>query len=367
MKFVVNRDHLLKGLQQIQSVVEKKNTVQILSNVLCTVSKDRLSLSATDLEVGMKVSFPVHASDEGKLTLSAKNFTDIIKELPEGAEVQVSRKSNDWAEVISGKSRFSVVSLSADEFPALPDFENKSYQDARSETLSDMIDKTSFAISMDATRYILNGVYFETLENNLMRMTALDGHRLSFIDQEVFLKAPDMKRGVIIPKKGLGELKKLLEESGETVGLAFEKGMLFARSGDTYLYVRLIEGEYPNYKHPNNADKSAKIGRDAFNAALRRVSLLAHEKSKSVKFHFSQGSLAITSSNPDVGEAREELDVSYAGEPTEISFNAKYILDCLPVIHSDELEFSFKDRLSPGILQGVNQRNHTYVIMPMRV
>ncbi len=368
MKFSVQRDDLLSALQKIQSVVEKKNTVQILSNIYCSVKGDELSLSATDLEVGMKITIPILESDEGKLTLSAKHFLDIVKELP-SSQIQVRSKSNDWIELLCGKSRFNIVSLSADEYPALPEFEEKTYFDANVASLSDMIHKTSFAVSTDATRYHLNGVFFEAMENNLMRMTATDGHRLSFVDQEVFLKMPEFKRGIIIPKKGLSELKKLLEEGAETVGLAFDRGYFFAKINETFLFVRLIEGEYPDYKQviPKNANKIAKINRGNVQSALRRVSLLAHEKSKGIKLQFEPNLLVISSSNPDMGDATEEIEIDYSGENVDIGFNAKYLLDCLSVIESESLDFHFNDRLSPGILQGSDQKNHHYVIMPMRI
>ena len=368
MKFTIHRDPLLEALQKVQSVVEKRNTIQILGNILCTVKGSELSLCGTDLEVGVKVTLPVESPQEGKITLSAKHFLDIVKELP-AKELHLTRKENNWVELVCGKSRFNVVSLAADEYPSLPTFEDKAYSDARVEALTDMIDRTQFAVSTDATRYHLNGVFFEHLENGVMRMTATDGHRLSFVDQEVFLKMPELKRGIIIPKKGLTELRKLLAEGSSTVGLSFERGYVFAKQGNTYLFVRLIDGEYPDYRVviPKSTDRVVKMDRESFNSALKRVSLLAHEKSRGVKLALADGSLTISSSNPDMGEAREEIDVDYTGEAMEIGFNSKYLLECLGVTKGDQLEFHLKDRLSPGILRTTGMQNHTYVIMPMRI
>ena len=368
MKFSIQRGPLLEALQKAQSVVEKRNTVQILANILCSVKDNQLSISATDLEVGTRITLDVEMEQEGKITLPAKHFVDIVKELPE-KKLQITRKDNNWVEIVCGKSRFNVVSLSADEYPALPPFEEKQYSEARVDVLKSMIDHTSFAVSTDATRYHLNGVYFELVENNIIRMTATDGHRLSFEDQEVFKKLPDLKRGVIIPKKGLTELRKLLDEATDTIGLAFERGYVFAHSAGTYLFVRLIEGEYPDYRQviPKVTDRLVQINREEFTSALKRVSLLAHEKSRGVKFTLQGNTLTISSSNPDMGEAREEIDIEYSGEPIDIGFNAKYLLDCLAVMDTDKLEFRFKDRLSPGIIRGADKQNHTYVIMPMRI
>jgi DNA polymerase III subunit beta len=368
MKFTIHRDPLLEALQRIQSVVEKRNTVQILANILCTVKGQELSLCATDLEVGIKVALPVETQTEGKITLSAKHFLDIVKELP-SKELNIARKDNNWVEIICGKSRFNIVSLSADEYPAFPAFEEKEYFEARIEALRDMIDRTSFAVSTDATRYHLNGVFFENIENSIIRMTATDGHRLSFVDTEVFMKMPELKRGIIIPKKGLTEFRKLLEEGSSSVGLAFERGYVFAKLNGSYLFIRLIEGEYPDYRQviPKTTDRVVKLDREAFNSALKRVSLLAHEKSRGVKMTLQGTTLTISSSNPDMGEAREEIDIQYTGEPIDIGFNARYLLDCLAVMNTEGLEFHFKDRLSPGIMKGTGLQNHTYVIMPMRI
>ncbi len=368
MKFSIHRDPLLAALQKAQSVVEKRNTVQILANILCTVKDSQLSLSATDLEVGVKITLPVESSQDGKLTLSAKHFLDIVKELP-SKNLEITRKENNWVEIVCGKSRFNVVSLSADEYPALPAFEEKHYFDSRVDALKEMINRTSFAVATDPTRYHLNGVFFENLDNSMMRMTATDGHRLSFVDQEVFMTMPELKRGIIIPKKGLSEFRKLLDEGGSTVGLAFERGYVFAHMNGNYLFIRLIEGEYPDYRQvvPKSTDRQVTIPRDEFTSALKRVSLLAHEKSRGVKMSLQGSLLTISSSNPDMGEAREEIDVTYTGEAIEIGFNAKYLLDSLSVMTSDSLEFHFKDRLSPGIVREAGKQNHTYVIMPMRI
>jgi DNA polymerase-3 subunit beta len=368
MNFTIHRNPLLEAVQNVQSVVEKKNTIEILGNILCVAKNNELSLSATDLEVGIKVTLPVEIQQEGKITLSAKHFFDIVKELPD-KKLAITRKDNSWVELVCGKSRFNIVSLSADEYPSLPSFEDKTYFDANVEALANMIDRTQFAVSSDSTRYHLNGVYFEHLGNCVMRMTATDGHRLSFVDNEVFLKMPELKRGIIIPKKGLLELRKLLSTGGSTVGLAFERGYLFAKMNGNYLFIRLIEGEYPDYRLviPKSTDRVMTINREEFTSALKRVSLLAHEKSRGVKLSLQSGMLTISSSNPDMGEAREEIDITYTGEAMDIGFNSRYLLEYLAVMTTEQLEFHMKDRLSPGILKGAGQQNHTYVIMPMRI
>ncbi len=368
MIFTIQRDPLFLALQQVQSTVAKRNSMPILTNILCEVKNGNLSLSATDMEVGMRLTFPVEAKQEGRVTLAANHFLDIIKELPSQL-VSFTKKDNNWVELVSGRSRFNIVSMAADEYPELPKFEEQKYNEARIDSLKEMIDRTLFSVSTDATRYLLNGVYFENLENGVMRMTGTDGSRLSYVDKEVFLTPVEIKRGIVIPKKGLIELRKILESAGTSIGIAIEKGHLFAKNQDTYLFVRLMEGEYPNYRQiiSKTVDCVMKLSTKGFTAALKRVSLLAHEKSRGVKFAIQAGALTISSSNPDMGEAVEEMDIDYSGEPVEIGFNAKYLLDCLSVTESEQLEFFFKDRMSPGIMRGSDHQNHTYVIMPMRL
>lgn len=371
MKFSIQRDPLLNALQKISSVIEKKHTMEILGNVLFEAKKekgnDRITLSGTDLEVGMQISLDAQIQEPGRMTLSMKHILDITKELPNQA-VHFQLKPNHWVEVTCLKARFNVVGIAADGYPSLPLFEEKNYLFANSERLSEMIDKTEFAVSTDATRYHLNGVYFEVLQNSMIRMTATDGHRLSYIDYEVFTKPLELKRGVVIPKKGLSEFHKMLQGT-KNIGIAFEKGYLFAKSESAFLFIRLIEADYPDYRQviPQNLDKKATVKKDDLLGALKRVSLMAHEKSKGVKLAIQDGLLMVSSSNPDMGEAKDEISIDYHGESFEIGFNAKYMLDCLEVMQDPEILFSFKDKTKPGILQSSTQQNHCYVIMPMRI
>lgn len=369
MKFTIQRSPLFQALQTVQSVVEKKNTNPILSHILCHAKENELLISATDLEIGIRISIPIQTLETGKITFSAKQLFDIVRELPE-KEIRISKKDNNWIEITTGKTKFNVVSLSAEEFPSLPAFETKDYSDAKASSLKEMIDRTAFAVSTDATRYHLNGVFFEMLETGLMRMTATDGHRLSFVDKEVFLKNPEgIRRGIIIPRKGVSEIRNLIDSSDSVIGIAIEKNHLFLRSDSTYLFVRLIEGEYPDYRQviPKNNDRIFTVVREELTSALKRVSLLAHEKSRAVKISLQPGTLIVQSNNPDLGEAKEELDVQYNQEPMEIGFNSRYLLDYLSVVKADRLQFCLKDRLSPGVIFEESQDNHTYVIMPMRI
>lgn len=369
MKFSITRDPLFNAIQKVQSVVEKKNTIEILGNLLCTLKGQEISICATDLAIGIKITLPVQGFQDGRVTLSAKHLFDIVKELP-NKEIHFIKKENNWAEMTCGKARFNIVGLNADEYPTLPDFEQKTYFDARTDSLIDMIDRTEFAVSPDTTRFNLAGIFFESLENNIMRMVATDGHRLSTVDQEVFLSRPsEIKRGIVIPKKGLSELRALLSTDEPTVGLGFERGYLFVRLKSSFLFLRLIDSEYPDYRliMPKSTNLTIRMVRTDFLSAIRRVNPLTNEKTKSIKLLFQTDLLTINSSNSDLGEAREELSVEYSGEPLDIGFNSKFLLEALAVMKSENIELHMKDSTSPVILVGTDERHHTYVIMPMRV
>ena len=369
MKFTLQKDSFLEALQKVQNVVERKNTVQILSNVLLTTDKDSLSLTATDLEVGIVVNQPVDKSSEGKVAISAKNLVEIVKELPNKA-VTLTKKDNNWVEISCQKSTFNLVGLSAEEFPPLPAFESKSFLKVNAAAAREMIDRTLFAVSTDETRYHLNGVFFETIENGLIRMVATDGHRLSFIDRELFLSKTDQfERGIIIPKKGLGELRRLIEGKVDEFSLALDKGNLLVKLDRTLLFIRLIEGDYPDYEQvmPKKADRRLTVDREEFLGSLRRVSLLANEKSRGVKLALSANNLVITSSNSDLGDAKEELDVDYSAEQVEIGFNARYVIECLSILDCEKVTFDLNDKLSPGLLRPAGRSDYTYIVTPMRI
>lgn len=368
MKFSIDKELLFEALTRLYPIVGKKNPMQILAYVLCSGENGSLSLSTTDLEVGMRISLPATIDEPGCATIPAKHFLDIARELPNQL-VTISKKDNDWVETVCAKSRFNMASREVKEFPLLPEFDDKFFIKANAKALREMIDYTSFAIAVDTTRFNLNGVYFEPLPNNLMRMTATDGHRMSFIDKEVFLEPPQFKNGLIIPEKGLTEIRNLLNKVGDVLEMAIDRGYIYFRSGEVHLFVRLIEGEYPDYRLviPDSIQQTARIAREPFYSALKRVSLLAHEKSHGIKLFFTSELLTISTNNPDMGEAYDEVPISFNGDNFEIGFNSKYILDCLPIIESEELSFSFKDKLSSGIIQGLNQKNHSYLVMPMRV
>jgi DNA polymerase-3 subunit beta len=359
MKLTISKSELQKGLTRIQSVVEKRNTMPILANVLLDASNKKskiLTLAATDLEVGIRGSHPANVEVAGKVTVSAKKFYEIVRELPD-EQVSLEVTANAYIEIRCGRAQFTLAGNAADEYPAL--------------FLSEMIDRTMYAASADETRYNLNGVYFEQLKDaGKVRMVATDGHRLAIVDRMLGTELVGLKPGVIIPRKGLAELKRLLdEEDADEVELGFEGNSGLVRKGDVTLVMRLIEGEFPNYQQviPKETNLHLTIVVETFSRALRRVALLSVERSRAIKFELSDGLLRLSSNNPDLGDAQEELDVDYAGEPITVAFNARYLMDALNSIKAKEVRLGFKDATSPAQLIPTDDDDALAVVMPMRV
>lgn len=370
MKIIAkNKKELLDSLNKVHSVVEKKNTLQILSNIYLSVQNDALTIKATDLEVSIETVVPVQVLEAGRATVSAKSFLDIIRELPD-KEIHIHSKENHWVGIACGKSNFNIMGLSPEDFPSLPSYSGKISSKARVESLQKMIDHTLYAVSGDETRYNMNGVFMDTKDAKTYIMVATDGHRLAYYEDQPFEgNGMPLPKGVIIPRKGIQEIRKVIEGAGPTVDLHLEGNHLLVKTNTTFLSVRLIEGQFPDYKQviPKNTTRSVELDRNSFFDSLSRVSLLANEKSRGVKFFFSKGKMEISSSNPDIGEATEVIETNFDGDQLEISFNAKYLQDTLAVIKEPSVVFDLNDRMGPGIIRVPNSTQYISVLMPMRL
>jgi DNA polymerase III subunit beta len=376
MELKIGVAELSKALGRSQGIVEKKSTMPILSHVLLEAKKGQLVVSATDLDLAVSSEHEKSCEvlKEGALAVSARHLYEIVRALPE-QQVTLKRAHNNYLEVKSGPSEFRIVGLPAEDFPALPRFEKVTFADVKPEELLEMIERTFFAVSNDETRYNLNGVFFEP-GPELLRLVATDGHRLSLAERALN-GTFGLKRGVILPKKGLQELKKLLSEAaeaGEDAGetkLGFVENSAILRRPGVILSMRLIEGLFPDYRQviPKQGEKVIRIGRDRLLETLRRISLLSTDKAHAVKLELSKGSLKVLSQNPDLGEAKEEVPVEYDGEPLKIGFNARYLMDVLGVLKSADVQLELADDLSPGVLHGGDEKDQgfTAVVMPMRI
>jgi DNA polymerase III subunit beta len=373
MKIQVDKKDFLNLISKAQNVVEKRNTMQVLVNVLLETKNNLVKIYATDLEVSLTDEISCLVKEEGKAVINAKSLFDILKELPDGL-VSFEKKKNHWIEISQGKSIFNIVGLNPEEYPVFPTLSTDKFTKINSNTLSEMIEKTIYSVSNDETRYHLNGVFFEkhTKDNKqYFRMVATDGHRLSLVDREVESMSEnfDLGTGIIIPKKGLNELKKILDLTEGDLEVAVEGAQLIIRSNKTYLFVRLIEGKYPNYQQliPQKLGLSLEVPRENLLASLKRVSLLSNQKSKGVTFSLTDGKMEITSNNPEMGDAKEEIEINYKGENIKIGFNARYVLDVLSSFNEDNLSISLNDQLSPGLIKPSLDNDYKCIVMPMRI
>jgi DNA polymerase-3 subunit beta len=363
MKFSVSKEKLLAGLQTVQNVVSNRTTLPILSNVLIQASNGQVRFTTTDLDVGVSGTIDAQIDKEGGTTLPARRLSNIVRELP-AAEVQIEVDSKNVASIRCGQSFFKILGLPEDEFPPLPRFDEAKSFTLNQQVLRDALKKTSYAISTDETRYVLNGILFSFKENKLT-MVATDGRRLAMLDLEVEF-ARSQEADIIVPTKCVTELGRLLGDDGE-VKMSIAENQVAFEVGSTLLVSKLIEGNYPNYRQviPGEAKERITLERELFLNAVHRVSLLSSEKSNSVKLVFSKNNIEIAANTPDVGEAKESLAVNYKGREFSIAFNPEFLQAPLRNLSNDEVFLDLIDEMSPGVIK--IQSPFLYVLMPMRI
>jgi DNA polymerase III subunit beta len=378
MELAIDRVSLLNSLSMVQGIVERRNTVPILGHVLLEPGEDKLKVSATDLEVGIRTEIAAETVQPGPLTLSARKLFEIVRET-ESEKVTLRTLDNDWLELRCGRARFKMMGLDPRSFPAMPSSNGKVDEQEHAPIkgelklppaeMASMIDKTIFAVSPDEARYNLSGVYVIAPESGTVRMVATDGHRLSMIDREA--SGFSMTGGVILPRKGLAELRKLLDQAGENEAqLVIDGQLAWLRRGATELSMRLVEGEFPDYKGviPSQSRYEIRVGRDLLLNAMRRVAIFSNERYHGVKLAFTDGTLTVSSTSPDLGEASETLDIAFNGAEFSIGFNALYIQQVLNIIPSDsEAILGLSDEVTAGIITTPSDSEFQYVVMPMRL
>ncbi len=376
MEFAIDRVSFLNGLGMVQGIVERRNTVPILGHVLLDADATSLQLSATDLEVALRTELACEASGKGSLTLSARKLFEVVREA-EGDKVTLKSLDNDWIELKCGRARFKMMGLDPRSFPAMPAQNAKS--DGKkaagkaslkipAQVLATLIDRTLFAVSPDEARYNLSGVYIEAPETGLVRMVATDGHRLSLIDREA--AGFTMQGGSIIPRKGLTELRKLLDQAGDAdVELVLDGQLAWLKRGRTEVSMRLVEGEFPDYRGvvPKESRYQIAVSRDVLLSTIKRAAIFSNERYHGVKFDFTSGTLTVSSTSPEMGEASETIDIDFNGSDFSVGFNAAYVQQVLNVITDGDVILGLTDEVSPGVIATESDSRFKYVVMPMRL
>ncbi|MBB09275.1 MAG: DNA polymerase III subunit beta [Roseibacillus sp.] len=363
MKFRIARDAFLDSLQQVQHVVSTRTTLPILSNVLIEASGGSLRLTTTDLDVGVSGTVDAEVSKEGSTTMPVKRLVSIIRELPD-AEVEVAVDAKDVASITCGPSFFKIIGLAHGEFPPLPDFKEAKEYKIPQGLLRESLKKTSYAISNDETRYVLNGI-FTAFKEGKLTLVATDGRRLAMVENDLEFPASH-ETDFIIPTKAVQELQRLLGDEGDAIARLSDNQIVF-EVGSSVIVSKLIEGNYPNYRQviPGEAKETLKLGREALLETARRVSLLSSEKSNSVKLVVGDGGIDVTANSPDIGEAKESMSVNYGGKEIAIAFNPEFLMAPLRNLEDEEIQLDLIDEMSPGVLRGSG--SFLYVLMPMRV
>jgi len=366
MKFTIEKVNFIKVLQRIQGIVEKRNTMPILANVLLEASKAKITTMATDLEVFIKDFTQAQVFEEGSVTVNARKLFEIVKELP-GDAIDLSSTKDDKVCLKAGKAKFNIMGLPSKDFPIFPSIDESRLEGFNNEILKEMIDKTSFAVSTDETRYNINGFLLEK-DDLKIRMVATDGHRLALIEKSD-VRGVQSKESVLLPRKGVMEMRKLLDEKEGEFLLGITQKSAVMKKDSTVISIRLLEGEFPDYKKviPKDNDRDIIAVKNTLLSTLKRVSILSADKIKGVKLSFSKGRLVVSSSSPEIGEATEEMDIEYSGDDIDMAFNARYFIDMLESLEEESVRIALKDSLSPGIVRPLGSEDYTYIIMPMRL
>ena len=364
MEVVIDRDAFLKGLQMVQNIVEPRQTLPILANVLLEADGENVRLTATDLEVGARVSVPAKVGSKGSITVSAKKLAEIVKELP-AAAVALKVSENVTVSLRCGGATYRMAGLAPDDFPPVVPASPQSWVSVDAKTLREMLTQTSFAVSHDETRYALNGVLF-AFQGKDVRMVATDGHRLALSTRSLGQSVANATG--IVPRKAVAEIMRVIG-SGEEVQLAITDNQFVLQMPNFVMTARLIEGQFPNYEAviPKTHPGRLTAGRAGLSSALRRVSVMAEERNKPVKLALSPASLKVSASSQELGEAEEILDVEYAGEEMVIGFNSRYLLEAMAALDKDQVVLEIKDAQSPGVIKSVEGEGYCCVIMPMRI
>jgi len=369
MEFTTQKVDFLREISRVQGVVERKNTIPILANVLVRAADGKIEMRATDLEVGLQTFCAAEVKTSGSVTLAARKLFEIGRALPE-APIRFVGQANHWVAIECAKSRFRMVGLPEGDFPALPEPRFDDGVKIAGATFRRMVERVIFATTSDDARYSLNGSLM-ILRKGFLALVASDGHRLAYVSTEVPIAPATAETRVVVPRKALAEIARLCAEIEEDVQFGQHENHLFFRVGPCTLDCRVLEGNFPNFEKviPRDNDKDIELGTTHLADAIRRVSLLSDERARPVKIAFTPGKMEISSHSPESGEASEQISVDYTGAPIDIGFNARYLLDFLGAVGSEVVILSLKDQMAQGLLRPKDPagQDYRYVVMPMRI
>ncbi|MDD4939281.1 MAG: DNA polymerase III subunit beta [Candidatus Omnitrophica bacterium] len=362
MKVEISKDKLIAGIQKVQNVISVRSALPILSNILVEAEKDKIRLTATDLDVGISCVIPVDIQEPGMITIPAKRFGDIIKELPDD-KLNINTKKNNLVIIETKSCQFKIMGLPFEDFPKLPEFKEGGVLKIEQAVLKEMLALTSFAVSIDETRYILNGILFKISRDNIT-LVATDGKRLAVIQRKLN-KNTEKDLQIIVPLKTIQELSRNLQEEGEVSMLLGNNQALFDL-GDVIIISRLIEGEFPDYQQviPPAAENKIGVGREQFLLAVKRAALLSTPDYQAVKLEVFKNKMVVSKSTPDVGESREEVPIEYQGKEIVAGFNPSYLMDVLKNLCEERVAFELTDAEKPGVIR-IN--GYVYIVLPMRL
>jgi DNA polymerase-3 subunit beta len=366
MKVTVEKDELQKKLSDIQNIVEKKNTMPILNHFLLTAEKGGSYITATDLETAFKEPVKFSIAEEGRMCIPARKLFEIVKEMD--GEVNLESADTQWVKVKSGKSNFRLASLSADDFPVWPSLESTEEMEIDSSLLLEMIDKSIYAAGESDTRYVLNGLLFHVKPGGALIVVGTDGHRLALSERAIASKSKEEKK-MIVSRKSVAELRRFLSDEAKPVKVVVGKNHVLFKIDDIQFLTRLIEGTYPNYEQviPTANEKILTVDRNLLTKSLRRVSIMSRERSNAVKVDIDSSNMVISASNPDLGEASDEISASYSGDAMTMAFNARYVLDALNAMSSEKVILKLNEPLSPAMIMEDGGEDYKCVVMPMRL
>ncbi len=373
MKVICGKEELMRGIQTVSPVASSKSTLPVLSNFLFETEENKIKLSSTDLEIAVKCHIKGEILEEGGITIPAKRFADIIKELSSDDDIEIKSDETNQINIKSGKSKFTLMGISKTEYPVIPEFPKENNFTVKKDIFASMLKKTVFAVSKDSQRYVLNGVYF-IVEEGSLKMVATDGRRLAYVTTEGI--DPKIKGKAIIPTKAISDMLRLISADNKTEDIKFgiSENQCAVEIGDIVFLSTLIEGVFPNYEQviPKKTESQIKLNVKDTLSAVKQMALLtgdrlSSDRSSAVKFYFSPNTLRISASTAGLGSGEAEVEIEYKGEPSEINFNPNFIREVLQNIDEEFTTFSFTNALNPATLSPEKDKNYICVVMPMRV